>query len=107
MAIVVVRGSCLLINSCVSFLSVLHYLLLDLQQRHAVILLDQHLGIGEQIHLSGENRRVSGLLGRETFFRFLLLFQVTTNQDRARTHTKARAHPSLIQRGALGVCILR
>ena len=47
MAIVVVRGSCLLINSCVSFLSVLHNLLLDLQQRYAVILLDQHLKFQE------------------------------------------------------------
>ena len=67
---------CLLKQCSDLILNVIHRLLLDLKQGHAVILLDQHLRFGEQSRLSNKNRGVSRLLRGETFG-LLLLFEAT------------------------------
>ena len=104
------RGCYLQINSSVSFLSLLHSLLLDLQHRHAVILLDQQFRVGEQSCLSDEKRSLCKLLRGETFIRFLLLLFQHELEPVGCTHTTHTAYLLLIRRslrGALGVGILR
>ena len=110
MVVVLVRRFYLLINSSVSFLSLLHSLLLYLQHRHAVILLDQQFGVGERSRLSDEKWGLCELLRWEPFIRFLLLLFQHELEPLGRTHTTHTAYLLLIRRslrGALWVCILR
>ena len=103
-----VRG-CLLIYDIESILIFLDPILLDLQQRHALILLDQHFRVGEPSRLSDEKCGVSGLLRGKTL-RLLLLFQLAMLREGDPDKASLRGYFSFIKRslrGSLEIFIFR